>query len=134
MTQEALRELCVRMKDIQFEKERLEEALSEVNKQLDVLRLREIPQLMEALEIRTCTFSGLGRVQLAADVYASTKEGKKEAAFLWLRDTGYEGMITETVNASTLKALFRRMLADGVPIPDEIFSVTPFVRASIVKA
>jgi hypothetical protein len=43
-------------------------------------------------------------------------------------------MIVETYNASSLKALFRRMIADGAEIPDEVFNVTPFIRASIVKA
>jgi len=52
----------------------------------------------------------------------------------WLRDCGYEGMITETYNASSLKALLRRMLVEGVDIPDDIFNVAPFVRASIIKA
>jgi hypothetical protein len=52
----------------------------------------------------------------------------------WLRDCGYEGMVTETYNASSLKALFRRQMAEGVLPPDEIFSVTPFIRASIVKS
>jgi hypothetical protein len=43
-------------------------------------------------------------------------------------------MITETYNASSLKALFRRMISEGVDIPDDIFNVQPFIRASIVKA
>jgi hypothetical protein len=42
-------------------------------------------------------------------------------------------MIQETYNSSSLKALLRRMLAEGVDIPDDIFNVTPFTRASIVK-
>jgi hypothetical protein len=131
---DTLREKCASMKSLQDHKDDLEEQLKDINQKLDNLRMREIPELMESLEVKTATFQGLGRVQLAADVYASTREGKKEDAFSWLRDCGYEGMITETVNASTLKALFRRMLKEGIEIPDEIFAVTPFIRASIVKA
>ena len=91
-------------------------------------------QAYASLELKNATFDGLGRVQLASDLYASTREGKKEAAIQWLRDCGYENMVTETYNASSLKALFRRQIAEGVEIPDDLFNVSPFIRASIVKA
>lgn len=134
MSQDQLLELATAMRDLQSRKEEMEEALKEINKALDELRLKKIPELMESMEVRTVTFKGVGRVQLAADIYASTREGQKETAMQWLRDCGYADMITETYNASSLKALFRRQLAEGVEIPDQIFNVTPFVRASIVKA
>ncbi|CAB4120829.1 hypothetical protein UFOVP2_7 [uncultured Caudovirales phage] len=134
MSTDQLRTLCVQMKQLQETKDTLEEQLSGVNKSLDELRLKKIPELMESLGVKNATFEGLGRVQLAADLYASTREGQKTAAMQWLRDCGYEGMISETYNASSLKALFRRQLAEGADIPDDIFNVAPFVRASIVKA
>jgi hypothetical protein len=134
MDMNELRGLCARMKELQDRKSALEETLTEINKDLDKIRTREIPEAMEALELRNATFEGLGRVQLATDLYASTKEGKKDAAIQWLQDCGYDNMIVETYNASSLKALFRRMIADGAEIPDDVFNVTPFVRASIVKA
>jgi hypothetical protein len=134
MDMTTLRTMCARMKDLQDRKTALEDSLTEINKELDKIRTKEIPEAMEALELRNATFEGLGRVQLATDLYASTKEGKKEAAIQWLQDCGYENMIVETYNASSLKALFRRMIADGAEIPDEVFNVTPFIRASIVKA
>jgi len=129
-----LRLLCERMAQIQAHKVALEAELAEVNKEFDLYRMVKIPESMEALGVKNATFDGLGRVQLASDLYASTREGQKEAAMLWLRDTGYDGMITETYNASSLKALFRRMMAEGQPIPDDVFNITPFTRASIVKA
>jgi hypothetical protein len=58
----------------------------------------------------------------------------KPLAMQWLRDLGYEGMITETYNASTIKSLFRQQIKDGVMPPDDIFNILPFTRASIVKA
>lgn len=128
-----LRFLAEEMKALEDEKERLEELAKDNNAKLDELRLRRIPEKMAAMGIKTINFTGLGRVQLASDIYASTKAEKKLDAYQWLRDIGQDGMIAETVNASTLKALFRRMLKEGVPIPEEIFNVTPFTRASIVK-
>jgi hypothetical protein len=129
-----LRLLCEQMKAAQERKDAVEETLKGINAELDLLRLRKIPEKMEALGLRNATFEGLGRVQLAEDIYASTREGKKDEGIRWLRDCGYDGMITEGYNASSVKALFRRMIREAQPIPDEIFSVTPFTRASIVKA
>lgn len=129
-----LRALCTEMQKLQEAKDNLEEELAGVNKALDNLRMRRIPDMMAELDLRNATFEGLGRVQLATDLYASTREGRKADAIQWLSDAGYGGMITETYNASSLKALFRRMIAEGAEIPDDIFNVNPFVRASIVKA
>lgn len=133
-TMNDLMNLAVEMKSLQDSKAELEEKLTDVNKKLDFIRTVKIPEKMNEMDIRTVTFHGIGRVQLATDLYASTREGKKEDAIQWLQDCGYESMITETYNASSLKALFRRMIADGITIPDEIFNVSPFTRASIVKA
>ena len=133
MSMEELRSYCARMQVLQEEKNALEADLSAVNKELDLIRTKKIPELMESMELRNVTIEGIGRVQLAADIYASTREGKKDAAMQWLRDLGYDNMIQETYNSSSLKALLRRMLAEGVDIPDDIFNVTPFTRASIVK-
>lgn len=134
MSMDDLRSQCARMKELQGQKDKLETELSDINKELDVIRTKKIPELMESMELRNVTIEGLGRVQLAADIYASTREGQKEAAMTWLRDCGYDNMITETYNASSIKALFRRLMADGADIPDDIFNVQPFLRASIVKA
>jgi hypothetical protein len=121
------------MQVLQEQKDALEADLSAINKELDTIRTKKIPELMESMELRNVTIEGIGRVQLAADIYASTREGKKDAAMQWSRDLVYENMIQETYNSSSLKALLRRMLAEGVDIPDDIFNVTPFTRASIVK-
>lgn len=133
MSMEELRSYCARMQVLQEEKNALEADLSAVNKELDFIRTKAIPELMESMELRNVTIEGIGRVQLASDIYTSTRDGKKDAAMEWLRDLGYEDMIQETYNSSSLKALFRRMLAEGIDIPDDIFNVTPFTRASIVK-
>jgi hypothetical protein len=129
-----LRELCVQMKDLQNQALEIKAQSASVKGPLDELRLKKIPELMESLGVKTATFAGLGRVQTASDLYASTRKGEKPNAMQWLRDCGYEGMITETYNSSSLKALFRRLIVDGADIPEEIFNVQPFVRASIVKA
>ncbi len=131
---ETLRQLCVQMKDLQLKALAIKADAVAIREPLDDLRLRKIPDLMAQLEVKTTTFTGLGRVQLAADIYASTISGQKEAALQWLRDCGYDNMIKPSVNSSSLKALFRQQIKDGSMPPDDIFKITPFTRASIVKA
>lgn len=80
MSTDQLRALCAEMRDLESRKEALEEQLSAINKALDGLRLGDIPTLMESLGVKNATFEGLGRVQLATDLYASTREGQKAAA------------------------------------------------------
>lgn len=128
-----LRSLCEQMRTVEKNKADLEEQLKHVNKAYDDLRLRQIPEAMQALGIKNTTFEGLGRVQLANDLYATTRKGKKLKGIQWLRDCGYDGMIQEGYNASSLKALIRRMIEEGTEIPDDIFNITPFIRATIVK-
>ncbi|CAB4168799.1 hypothetical protein UFOVP580_49 [uncultured Caudovirales phage] len=131
---ESLRNLCVEMKALQNKAAALKDQATEVRIPLDNLRMKQIPEMMESLQLKTATFAGLGRVQVAPDLRASTRKGMKPAAMQWLRDQELDGMISETYNATSMKALLRRMIVDGVDIPDDIFNVTPFSRASIVKA
>lgn len=128
-----LRELAVQMKIIMAQKEEQETALKYTNTILDDLRLKQIPEMCEALGVKNATFDGIGRVQLATDLYCSTKSGQKDIAMQWLRDCGYEDMVSETYNATSMKALVRRLIEAGTEIP-EFLNVTPFIRASVVKA
>lgn len=121
------------MRELQIEIDERDEVTKLLSAQLDDLRLRKIPELMESLEVKTATFEGLGRVQLAGDLYCSTAKGRKDEVMQWLRDCGYEDMISESYNATSMKALIRRLLVDGTEVPD-FMQVTPFTRASIVKA
>lgn len=134
MSMDDLRSQCTTMRTLQNRKDELESELKATNIELDIIRTKRIPELMESMELRNVTIEGLGRVQLASDLYASTKSGQQQAAMVWLRDCGLDNMITETYNASSLKALLRRMIVEGADIPDDIFNVQPFTRASIVKA
>lgn len=131
---ETLRDLCVQMRDAGLRVLSLKTQTTEARIPFDDLRLNKVPTLMESLGVKTATFSGLGRVQTASDLYASTRKGQKENAMVWLRDCGLESLIKETYNASSLKAVFRGLIKEGTFPPEEIFAVTPFVRASIVKA
>lgn len=120
-----------RMRVLQAEKEAMDEQYKALNVELDQIRLKDIPEAMAEAEIRTLTIEGIGRVQLALDCHATIKD--KPAGYDWLREHGYDGLITEYVQPSTFKAAVKDALKQGQEWPDDIFSVTPFTRASIVK-
>ena len=120
------------MRMLQSEKEQLEGTLKLINIQLDDLRLKQIPEAMAEQDIRTMTIEGVGRVQLAMDVYATIKD--KEAGYEWLQEHGFEGLIVPYVQPSTFKAAVKEALKAGQEFPEEVFSIQPFTRASIVKS
>lgn len=128
-----LYELALTVKDLKERKEKATEYLKKVNLALERIQLTDIPDAMAEANMRTVTFKGVGRLQLAPDVYVSYSE-RREEAFEWLRDNGFSNCITETANASTLKAIFRKKIKDGEELPDELFKITPFTRATLVKA
>lgn len=130
MSNDRLIEMAQQMRALQTDKEGLESQLKEVNKALDQLRLKDIPEFMAENDIRTITFEGIGRVQLAMDVYATMID--KEQCYAWLAENGYEGLIQGYVQPSTFKAAVKDALKDGQEFPPELFNITPFTRASIV--
>lgn len=127
-----IHKLAREMRTLMDQKDSLMEELSGVNKRLDEIRLRLIPEAMAEADIRSITFEELGRVQLAMDLYASIKD--KEAGYAWLAEHGYDGLIQPYVQPSTLKASLKAAIKEGQCFPEELFTITPFTRASIVKA
>lgn len=128
-----LKDLAPIMRDLQKFKEALKEQLSVINVLFDDIRINIIPAVMEADGIKTATFVDVGRVSITADIYASIVADKKEDAYAWLEEEGLGDLIQETINASSLKATLKDRLKTGGDIPQELFKVTPYSRASITK-
>jgi hypothetical protein len=74
----------------------------------------------------------VGTVTLTGDVYASIPSENKGQAFEWLIEKGYGDIITQTVNASTLKALVKEQMKQGVQFPD-LFRIEPYTYAKLGK-
>jgi len=121
------------MKALMARKDEAEAVLKAINKEFDFLRLSLIPKMFEDRGIANMTLAGVGRVSLTADIYASIPAEKKEDAYQWLSDTGHGDLIGSTVNASTLKAFLKGQLLKGEELPEGLFKVTPFTRASITR-
>ena len=121
-----------RMREIQAKKDEIDVEYKALNIELDQIRLKDIPEAMAEADIRSLTVDGIGRVQLAADCYATIKD--KALGYEWLREHGYDGLIGEYVQPNTFKAAVKDAMKNGQEWPEDLFSITPFTRASIVKA
>lgn len=114
-------------------KEQADEVARAANWAHDHLRLIELVKKMEDTGITNVTVEGVGRVTLVGDLYARIPAAKRTAAYEWLRDNGHGDLITETVNASTLKAAVRTMLKKGEELPSDLLVVTPYTRAQLTS-
>lgn len=123
-----LTDLIDRMKDVQDELAELEDQRKPLQKELDFLRLNDIPAEMAEEDITSLT-GGFGRCTLSSDLYVSPVD--KEQLQVWLKQEGHSDMIVPTVNAQTLKAFCKEQLRNGVELPEDILKLTPFSRAVI---
>jgi hypothetical protein len=121
------------MDDVRKQKESLEETLKGVNETFDFLRITKIPTVMNDENIDRISVKGVGRVSITADMHVSIKADKKDDFYQWLRDNGRTDLISETVNASTLKASVKKMFKEGEIPPEDLLNISPFERASITK-
>lgn len=112
--------------------ERADNVKKSAGKVYDHVRTLVLPDKMDEEGLDNMRVTGIGRVSVTTDVRATITD--KQAGYEWLEEHGHGDMITETVNASSLKSLLRKMMRDGQEIPEDIFKVTAFNRASITKA
>lgn len=106
------------------------EALADI---VDQMSKEQIPDIMRRHNVKTITVEDVGRVTISHRFSASMLD--KEQGFQWLRANGHEGLITETVNSSSLSAFAKDMLENhGTELPEDIFKVGTAPYTSITKA
>ncbi len=104
------------------------EALGEME---EILSRNQIPELFDKRSLKTINIEAVGRVTVSYKWSASIID--KDRGYEWLRTNGYESLITETVNASTLSAFAKELVQDGSELPDDIFKVGQNPYTSITK-
>jgi hypothetical protein len=88
---------------------------------------------MREHNIRTITVEGVGRVSITHRYSCSMLD--KQLGMNWLRQSGNEGLIQETVNSSTLAAFAKNMLeTEGTQLPQDLFKTSVSAYTSITKA
>lgn len=113
--------------------DQIKEAREALVEMANRLSYEEVPEVMAEHNIRTITVEGVGRVSITHRWSCSMLD--KELGMNWLRNTGNEGIIQETVNSSTLAAFAKsKMEEDGESLPADIFKTGITAYTSITKA
>ena len=120
--------------DLNSQKGFLKDQMAELQKDIDVLGMSIIPDMMEEDEIDTMKITDVGRLQLRADAYCSVLAGDREAFHQWLRDNNQEPLIKETVHPGTLKAWVKGQIKAGAEYPQEFVKYEAYSKAVIVSA
>jgi hypothetical protein len=110
----------------------LAEKTSALQKHVDELSQQILPTLFTNANVKTIKVNGVGRVSIN-DRWSATMLNK-ERGLGWLRGSGNEGLIIETVNAQTLGAFAKEEVMAGRSLPDNIFRVSATPYTSITKS
>ena len=134
MEGKSLLELASVMNEIRVSLDAATQVKTNLQKRYDALRLNLIPTAMDEDGISNVTIDGIGRLGLTADIYASIPAAQRDEAWEWFRSNKLGDIIKETINSGTLKATLKSIMKKGeLEIPEELFKVTPYTRASITK-
>lgn len=116
------------------ELESADERATALQIQFDQLRIDVIPDAMKKAGIETVRVAGVGNIIIGEDMWTHVPAARRYDLYQWMRENKCEGLITETVNSSTLKAWIkeRRENKQELP-PGDLVVVTPYKRASIRK-
>lgn len=114
--------------------EAAEAQIKPLKRRYDELREKLVPDAMDAAGVHNINIKGIGRVSVTADMRVSVIAGQIGEVKQWLEDNGHNDLISETVNSSTLKAFLKGMIKEGGTIPDGLFNLHQFSRASITKS
>jgi phosphoribosyl-dephospho-CoA transferase len=107
----------------------LQERMAALQKHLDTLSYELLPTMFVNQDVKSIRVDDVGIVTIK--VRWNAKMLNKAQAFDWLRSTGNEGLIIETVNAQTLGAFARVQTENGKPLPSDIFQVSSAPHVSI---
>lgn len=105
--------------------------VSALQKHVDSLSYETIPTLFMNHNVKTITVDNVGRVSINVRWSASILD--KPKGLEWLRTSGNEGLIQETVNAMTLSAFAKAETLAGKPLPEHLFKVGTAQHVSITK-
>lgn len=121
----------MKMKELRELIDDLEDQAKALRVEFDQLRLHDIPNLMaENGDMRSLT-GDFGRCTLTGDLTVKVKD--KLELHRWLEESGNGSLIVPTVNAQTLKAFVKEQMQGGEHLPEEIITISPFVRAVLYQ-
>lgn len=128
-----LKEAIVSLRDIKKQLDEAAAVKTKIQKEFDRLSIEVIPDLMAEQDITNIKIDEVGRIALRDDIRCSVPSGNSEALYRWLQDNGHDSLITNTVNASTLKAFVKEQIRHGNSIPEGLLKLHPYTRAVLTK-
>ena len=126
-------ELATELSVLKSRKDEIGEVEKVINIRIEEITKQLLPEAMDDEGVSNISIEGVGRITLRGEVYCSILADNREAAYNWLRDTGRGSLITETVNASTLKAAAKAWLKRGEEIPESLIKITAISVAVLTK-
>jgi len=96
--------------------------------------IRDVKLKMEELGIDSAFITDVGKLSMRTDAYCSVLKKDKIELQNWLKDNGHGDLITDTINASTLKAFMKEQIIEGNAVPDTIVSFDPYTYVAITKS
>ena len=116
---------------LRTEYEALLNKIETVEAHIKDLSYNYIPAMFQAQHVKTIKIDDVGRVTVNQRWTASMPD--KQLGMGWLRGSGNEGIIIETVNAQTLASFAKQRAIDGQPLPESLFTVGVAPYTSITK-
>lgn len=127
-------ELAARMKELKDGIATNDEASRTLKNELERITLNLLPEKMDAEGVSTVNVKGYGRITITQQMRANVPADRAPELRQWLRDNGYEGLIAETVNSSTLKSWVKERIAECEDYPADLINLYTFEQATLTKA
>lgn len=127
-------QLAAHLKGLKDHHAELKDHLSNLKDEIEYLSDNILPDRMEDEDIETLRIKNVGRLQSSSDIRCSVLAANREDLQEWLRTNGFDSMVKPDVNSSTLKAFIKDCIREGNPYPSDLVNVSPYVRATVVKA
>lgn len=133
LKKDTIQTLAAKQRELSEQLDILKTISSHIQKEYDAIRLNVLPEKMDNEDVSNVTIVGVGRVTVLGDIYFSIPAESREDTYNWLRKNGHGDLIQETVNSSSGKSWAKEMIKKGLPLPQDLFKITPFSRAQITK-
>lgn len=120
----SLGQLIGAMEECKSELDELAAKKTEKQKEYDFLRRIKLPKLMEDQGIDKMKPDGGRGVRIQDELFVSVRKENQESLKQWLIENGFEQLIQETVNSSSLKGFINNCIKAGQDYPEDIVKVT----------
>lgn len=127
-------ELASRVKELKDEIASRDKVTASLKDELEVLTQKIIPEKMDGEGVSTVNVKGFGRLTVTQQMRANVPSDKAPLLRQWLRENGYEALITEGVNSSTLKAWVKERIAECEDYPADLINLHTYEQATLTKA